>query len=207
MYVRDTLTYPARGCAPLDASLCSRIVHAVHALFLPAIRRAWRRSASARPHAPPGRVTDPPLCRCPGFQRWSATTGDGGGPYVAAGVGAVRPLPLRTRSLGPIASAVGGMGRVVLTRWIFACHPSLVKLGEIQASSETRLKHVRKSLARLTGGLGNSLVSSLDAVASSVLSTLIGPKRRSASAPPQCRAEDGITGGHGRGTWTHSISR
>jgi len=70
---------------------------------------------------------------------------------------------------------------------------------ESKSSTETRLKHVRKSLARLVEGLGHSLVSSLDAVASSVFCTLVGPKRRSASAPPQCRAFVGITGGLGRG--------
>jgi len=70
---------------------------------------------------------------------------------------------------------------------------------KFKSSTETRLKHVRKSLARLAGGLAHSLVSSMDAVASSVFCTLVGPMRRSASAPPQCRAYDRITEGSGRG--------
>jgi hypothetical protein len=58
---------------------------------------------------------------------------------------------------------------------------------KVQACSETRLKHVRKSLARLAVGLGHSLVSSLDAVASSVFCTLVRAEapfsKRSAAVP------------------------
>ena len=72
-------------------------------------------------------------------------------------------------------------------------------LGKNQACSETRLKHVRKYLARLAVGLGDSHVSSLDAMGSSVFCTLVGPKRRSASAPSQGWASVAITGEPGRG--------